>query len=62
MPNRVSYRFVPVLVALVLLAIPAKANSDAPAWMHTAAARTLPVYDDKTNAVTVYAEALSTVQ
>lgn len=38
------------------------ANNDAPAWMHTAAARPLPTYDDKTNAVILYAEDLITVQ
>jgi hypothetical protein len=40
----------------------ASANGDAPAWMHTAAARPLPAYDDKTDAVIVYAEDLVTVQ
>lgn len=63
MPKSVWYRsLLPVMAALAFLTIPARANNDAPAWMHTAAGRTLPAYDDKTNAVTVYAEDLVTVQ
>jgi hypothetical protein len=53
-----------VLLAIAWLLTPlsARGNNDAPAWMHTAAARTLPAYDDKTDAVIIYAEDLITVQ
>jgi hypothetical protein len=53
-----------VLVALALFVTPfsACANSEAPAWMHTAAGRPLPTYDDKTDAVIIYSEDLFTVQ
>jgi Domain of Unknown Function with PDB structure (DUF3857) len=37
-------------------------NGDAPAWMHTAAARPLPSYDDKTDAVVLYSEDVVTAQ
>ncbi len=52
------------IIALALLVTPfsTRANSDAPAWMHTAAARPLPTYDDKTDAVIIYSEDLFTVQ
>jgi hypothetical protein len=40
----------------------AYANNDAPGWMHAAAARPLPAYDDKTNAVILYTEDIVTVQ
>jgi hypothetical protein len=56
--------FPTVILVSALFAVPfsARANSDAPAWMHTAAARPLPTYDEKTDAVIIYAENLLTVQ
>jgi hypothetical protein len=53
-----------LVLTLVAAAAPgrASANSDAPAWMHAAASKPLPNYDDKTNAVIIYAEDLTTVQ
>ena len=52
----------PALLASFLNPSRLSANSDAPAWMHAAAARSLPGYDDKTNAVYLYAEDIITVQ
>ena len=40
---------------------PAIADSGAPLWMHTAASAPIPSYDDKTDAVILYAEDLITV-
>jgi hypothetical protein len=59
----ISFSLIPVAL-LACISNPSRlsANSDAPAWMHTAAARALPTYDDKTNAVILYAEDLITVQ
>ena len=55
-----------LLVATVLVAAlspsGAFAGSDAPAWMHAAAARPLPAYDDKTDGVILYSEVLIAVQ
>ena len=60
-PNS-RYGIMGLLAALlVFLSIPAKASNDAPAWMHAAAARTVPTYDDKTDAVMLYAEDLVAV-
>jgi len=59
----ISFSLIPVaLLASILNPSRLSANSDAPAWMHAAAARPLPAYDDKTNAVFLYAEDLITVQ
>jgi hypothetical protein len=52
--------FVALFVAS--FAPPALADSGAPAWMHAAAAASLPAYDDKTDAVILYSEDLITVQ
>jgi len=38
------------------------ASADAPAWMHAAAMAALPAHDEKTDAVLVYAEDVTTVQ
>ena len=54
--------------AAALVCIPAaffaalSARADAPAWMHAAANAPLPTYDEKTNAVLVYSEDITTVQ
>ncbi|HEY6945043.1 MAG TPA: DUF3857 and transglutaminase domain-containing protein [Candidatus Acidoferrum sp.] len=37
------------------------ARADAPAWMHTAASMPLPTYDEKTKAVLLYSEDITTV-
>lgn len=49
-------------VAIALLSCPQLVvAADAPAWMHAAASASLPVYDEKTNAVLVYSEDVTTV-
>jgi hypothetical protein len=45
-----------------LLFAPRLRASDAPAWMHTAAAAPTPAHDEKTSAVVLYAEDILTVQ
>jgi hypothetical protein len=64
MPRHLGSIFAALVIVGVAVLAPgtALANSDAPAWMHAAAARALPAYDDKTNAVIVYAEDIITVQ
>ena len=45
------------------LAVPsARANNDAPAWMHALVSAPLPAHDEKTDAVQLYAEKIVTVQ
>ncbi|HWZ98229.1 MAG TPA: DUF3857 and transglutaminase domain-containing protein [Candidatus Dormibacteraeota bacterium] len=54
--------FFPSAVAAVLVAFaPLSAKADAPAWMHAAASAPLPAYDEKTDAVLLYAEDAATV-
>ena len=47
--------------ATALLSWPQLVVADAPAWMHTAASAPLPSYDEKTTAVLVYSEDVTTV-
>jgi Domain of Unknown Function with PDB structure (DUF3857)/Transglutaminase-like superfamily len=61
-PRALFFSIVILVSALVAAPYSARANSDAPVWMHAAAARPLPTYDDKTDAVMIYAEDLFTVQ
>ena len=50
-----------ILAALCTAFVPS-ASADAPAWMHAAAAAPLPTHDEKTDAVLLYAEDVTTVQ
>ena len=47
---------------MLYVAFASPASADAPAWMHAAAIAPLPVHDEKTDAVLIYAEDLTTVQ
>ena len=48
---------------LLWLAVPrARANNDAPAWMHALVSAALPAHDEKTDAVQLYGEKIVTVQ
>src|ERR1700758_4238295 len=47
-------------VGLAAFALPA-AKADAPAWMHAAASAPLPPHDEKTNAILLYSEDITTV-
>jgi transglutaminase-like putative cysteine protease len=49
-----------LLVSCVAFA--SSASADAPAWMHAAATAPLPAHDEKTDAVLLYAEDVTTVQ
>ena len=60
--SRALLNFSVSVILAVLVPFCARANSDAPAWMHAAASRPLPAYDDKTSAVILYSEDLITVQ
>ena len=58
-----------VAIAAVVLSVAAcgaafapSATADAPAWMHNAATAPLPTHDEKTDAVLLYAEDVTTVQ
>ena len=49
--------------ALIVAGVPPAARaSDAPAWMHAAAGAPLPLHDEKTNAVLLYSEDITSVQ
>ena len=48
------------LLSLAMFA-PGLSRADAPAWMHTAAAAPLPAHDEKTDAILLYAEDITTV-
>ena len=50
------------LLLLWLAVPPARANNDAPAWMHALVSSALPAHDEKTDAVQLYAEKIVTVQ
>src|SRR3977135_2829765 len=58
----------PLAIAVVLSVITCgavfvpSAKADAPGWMHTAATAPLPPHDEKTDAVILYAEDVTTVQ
>src|ERR1700722_7524377 len=49
-------------LAVLLVSAPAIRASDAPAWMHAAAAAPVPAHDEKTSAVVLYSEDILTVQ
>jgi transglutaminase-like putative cysteine protease len=51
-----------LLAALALLGARLAVAGNAPSWIHSQASATLPVHDDKTNAVLLYAETTLTVQ
>ncbi len=55
------YAIFGVVVSLCFALSAKTATADAPAWMHAAAAAQLPSYDDKTDAVVIYAEDVTTV-
>jgi len=50
------------MLLMLYVAFASPASADAPAWMHAAAIAPLPVHDEKTDAVLIYAEDLTTVQ
>src|SRR5438552_9586243 len=50
------------MLAMFYGAFVSRAKADAPAWMHAAAAAPLPAHDEKTDAVLIYAEDVTTVQ
>jgi hypothetical protein len=61
----VVFRTAALAVCLLLLWLavpPARANNDAPAWMHALVSAPLPAHDEKTDAVQLYAEKIVTVQ
>ncbi len=61
----VVFRTAAVAACLLLLwlAVPrARANNDAPAWMHALVSAALPAHDEKTDAVRLYAQKIVTVQ
>jgi len=49
-------------LAMSYAAFATSASADAPPWMHTAATAPLPAHDEKTDAILVYAEDVTTVQ
>jgi hypothetical protein len=49
-------------LAVLLIGPPAIRASDAPAWMHAAAAAPVPAHDEKTSAAVLYSEDILTVQ
>ena len=51
-----------VFFILGVMAVSAASASDAPAWMHTAASAPLPAHDEKTDAILLYSEDVTTVQ
>jgi Domain of Unknown Function with PDB structure (DUF3857)/Transglutaminase-like superfamily len=59
--RRISIFVGGLAVANAWLSCPQLAAADAPAWMHAAANAPLPAYDEKTNAVLVYSEDVTTV-
>src|SRR5580704_11618133 len=61
----VAFRTTALAACLLLLwlAVPrARANNDAPPWMHALVSAALPAHDEKTDAVQLYAEKIVTVQ
>src|SRR5258707_2801614 len=56
-----KFIFTAVIAGFSLFVTPNRACADAPAWMHAAANAPLPSYDEKTNAVLLYAEDVTTV-
>jgi len=50
-----------ITAAVVFLMFSPRAKADAPGWMHSAATAPLPAYDEKTDAVLLYAEDVTTV-
>jgi len=50
------------MVSMFYVAFASSASADAPAWMHAAATAPLPAHDEKTDAVLIYAEDVTTVQ
>jgi hypothetical protein len=50
------------ILAALCLAFGPSASADAPAWMHAAATAPLPAHDERTDAVLLYAEDITTVQ
>src|SRR5215475_2865843 len=48
-------------LGLFLCLVATNAKADAPAWMHAAVSAPLPSYDEKTDAVVIYAEDVTTV-
>ena len=59
--SRISVLVGGLAVANALLSCPQLVVADAPAWMHAAANAPLPAYDEKTNAVLLYSEDVTTV-
>lgn len=59
--SRISVLVGGLAVANAWLLCPQLVVADAPAWMHRAASAPLPAYDEKTNAVLVYSEDVTTV-
>jgi uncharacterized protein DUF3857/transglutaminase superfamily protein len=59
---RLRHRFAALASVAALLLAPALRASDAPGWMHAAAAAPTPAHDEKTSAVTLYAEDILAVQ
>ena len=56
-------RILAVLPAATLaIVLPAKANGDAPAWLHNAATQPVPDHDEKTSGAVLYADDVLTVQ
>src|SRR5258708_8387187 len=49
-------------LSMFYVAFASSASADAPAWMHAAAMAPLPAHDEKTDAVLLYAEDITTVQ
>src|SRR5271166_450873 len=61
----VVFRTAALAACLLLqwLGVPrARANNDAPAWMHALVSAALPAHDEKTDAVQLYAQKIVTVQ
>lgn len=50
-----------LVTAVTVAGFSSSALADAPAWMHAAAGAPLPVYDEKTSAVLVYSEDITTI-
>src|SRR6266567_5209692 len=50
-----------IALGIAVFVSPNPASADAPAWMHAAANASFPSYDEKTDAVLLYAEDVTTV-
>jgi len=50
-----------ITAAVVFVMFSPRAKADAPGWMHSAASAPLPAYDEKTDAVLLYSEDVTTV-